>query len=389
MLWLKAGLVIEDPSLWEEVQACLEGAPIRILLAERSAGDLRALTARLESTQLDLLLFDMTGLGDRMEPALKAIKALPGSPIVIALNDRAEPEAILAAMRAGASEYLYPPLAESLRKAIDRLATERRATAARQRGRTLAFVSVKGGCGATTIACHVAAEIERAIGEDVLLADMDLESGMIGFLMKAKASYSIIDAAMNVHRLDASYWSALVAASNGNKLDIIKAPPVASLREPPPPEPFRMVLQFLRSNYQYVVVDLGRGLNPLTLGVLDEVDEVFLVAMFDLPALHQARQVIHSLLERGFGRNQLRLILNQAPKRPDFTTGEVQKALGLPVFETLSNDYPGLYQAYTEGSLLPPTSELARQMAGLAYKITGVQPRERVKQKSALSLFQF
>ncbi len=391
MLWLKAGLVIENQALWDEVQVCLEGAPIRILLAERYARDIPGLTTRLEPLQLDVLLIDMTGLADRTEAALKAIKGLPNPPIIIALNDRAAPEAILAAMRAGASEYLYPPLAESLRAAIERLAAERRAASSRQRGRTLGFVSVKGGCGATTIACHIASEIERASGEDVLLADMDLESGMIGFLMKAKGPYSIIDAAKNVHRMDASYWSALVSNGNGNgsKLDIIKAPPVASLREPPPPEPFRMVLQFVRANYHYVIADFGRGLGPLTLGVLDEVDEIFLVSMFDLPALHQARHVIHSLLESGFGRNQLRLILNQAPKRPDISPGEVQKALGLSVFETLSNDYTGLYQAYTEGSLLPGTTELAKQLSALAYKITGVQPKEKVKQKSSLSLFQF
>ncbi|MGE5487436.1 MAG: AAA family ATPase [bacterium] len=389
MLWLRTGLVIENEALWEEVQQALEGTPVRVALNERNATDVRGIAARLESLALDVLFIDITGLGDRLEEALRTIKAAPNAPVIIVLNDQASPEAILSAMRAGASEYLYPPVADGLRKAIERLASERRTSTSRQRGRVFAFLSVKGGCGATTIACHVAAEIERSTGEDVLLADMDMESGMIAFLMKAKGAYSMLDAARNVHRLDASYWSALVSNSNGSKLDIIKAPPVGSVRETLPPEPFRMVLQFLRANYQHVVVDLGRSLSPLTLGVLDEVDEIFLISMFDLPALHQAKQVIHTLLDAGFGRNQLRLVLNQAPKRPDITSSEVQKALGLPVYETLPNDYAALFQAYTDGSLLPPTSELARQFGQLAYKITGVQPKERVKQKSALSLFQF
>lgn len=389
MLWLRTGLVIENQALWEEVQRSLEGTPIRVALTERNASDVQGLATRLESLALDVLVIDVTGLGDRTESALKALKAVPNAPTVIVLNDHAAPDAILTAMRAGASEYLYPPVAEGLRKAVERLLGERRTSSARQRGRIFAFLSVKGGCGATTIACHVASEIERSTGEDVLLADMDMESGMIAFLMKAKGSYSMLDAARNVHRLDASYWSALVSNSNGSKLDIVKAPPVGSMREPLPPEPFRMVLQFLRANYNNVLVDLGRSLTTLTLGVLDEVDEIFLISTFDLPALHQAKQVIRSLLDAGFGKNQLRLVLNQAPKHPDITSSEVQKALGLPVFETLPNDYTGLYQAYTDGSLLPPTSELAKQFSQLAYKITGVQPKEKVKQKSALSLFQF
>jgi pilus assembly protein CpaE len=307
--------------------------------------------------------------------------------MIIALNDRAAPESILAAMRAGASEYLYPPLSEGLQKALNRLAEERRlaAAAARQRGRTIGFLPVKGGCGATTVACHVAAEIERASGAEVLLADMDLDSGLIGFLMKTKSSYSILDAAQNVHRLDASYWSALVSTPQG-KLEIIKAPPIGSSREPVATEALRMVLQFLRANYDYVIVDFGR-LTATTAGVLDEMDDILLVSTFDLPALHQGKQVIQALLDAGFGRAQLRLVLNRAPKRPDFTSAEVQKALGLPVYEMLPNDYPGLYQAYSDGTLLPAGGDLAKALAGLACKIAGVQPKEKVKQKSALSIF--
>jgi pilus assembly protein CpaE len=278
-----------------------------------------------------------------------------------------------------------------LRFATDRLALDRKKTAAanRQRGRSLAFLSVKGGCGATTVACHVAAEIDRLTGQDVLLADMDMDSGMVGFLMKAKGQYSIVDAAQNVHRLDLSYWSALVSSHKQGKLEVITAPPLAGLRNGLSGESFHQVFQFLRGNYDWVVADLGRSLDQINFAVLDVVDEIYLVSTFDLPALHLGKQVIQRLLEAGFGRNQLRLILNRAPKRPDFSSGEVQKALGLPVFDMLPNDYPELYQAYSEGNLLPNTSELAKSLAGLASKITGVQPREKAKQKSALSLFQF
>jgi Flp pilus assembly CpaE family ATPase len=117
------------------------------------------------------------------------------------------------------------------------------------------------------------------------------------------------------------------------------------------------------------------------------MDDIYLVSMFDLPALHQGKQVIQALIDSGFGRNQLKLILNRAPKRPDFSSAEVQKALGLPVFDMLPNDYPGLYQAYSEGTLLPPTSDLAKALSALASKIAGVQPKEKVKTKSALSIF--
>ena len=44
--------------------------------------------------------------------------------------------------------------------------------------------------------------------KNVLLADLDLISGLVGFLMKTPSSYSILDAIKNLSRLDESLWQA-------------------------------------------------------------------------------------------------------------------------------------------------------------------------------------
>lgn len=391
MLALKVGLVVSNQALWSEVHDCLATQPVRVLLEQTAVGDLDAFAAAVEPLRLDVLLIDLTKLDCPGEQVLKRIKGLHNPPMIIALHERAEPEEILSAMRSGANEFLYPPLEAGLTRALERQANERKKTsqAARQRGRALGFTSVKGGCGATTIACHLAAEIGRSTNQEVLLADLDLDSGMVGFLMQAKGQYTIVDAAKNVHRLDQSYWSALVSRSQAAGIDVIAAPALAGLREPLGPDPYRHVLGFLRASYDWMVVDLGRSLTPVTAGVLDDLDEIYLVGVMDLPALHQAKQVIQCLVDAGFSRNQLKLLLNRMPRRPDFAPNEVQRALGLPIYEMLPDDYPELYQAYSQGTLLPATSELAKALAALAGKITGVQVKEKSKQRSALSLFQF
>ena len=171
-------------------------------------------------------------------------------------------------------------------------------------------------------------------------------------------------------------------------LEIISAPQTATVRETLDGEPFRHVLRFARSSYDWIIVDLGRGLNAMTANVLEEIDETYLVVTLDLPALHQARQVIQSLLDTGYSRNRLRLILNRLPKRPDFEPAQIQKILGLPIFEMLPNDYPPLFEAYSELKLLPANSELGKSLNGLARKIAGVAPtKEKAKSKSTFSLF--
>jgi len=363
---------------------------VRVLLQQPALGDATAFLDQLEQLRLDVLVIDLTRLSEPFENVIRRIKSCSAAPLVIALNDTADPEIILGAIRAGANEFLYPPIEAGLNNALERLSAERakmQAAPSRHRAKTLGFVSAKGGCGATTIACHVAVEIQRSTGQEVLLADLDMDAGLIGFLMKSKSNYTIVDAARNVHRLDASYWKALV--SNGVPgLEIISAPQTATVRETLDGEPFRHVLRFARSSYDWIVADLGRGLNLMTANVLGEIDETYLVATLDLPALHQAKQVVQSLLDTGYSRNHLRLILNRMPKRPDFEPAQVQKILGLPIFEMLPNDYPPLFEAYSDLKLLPGNSELGKSLAGLAGKIVGVLPtKEKGKSKSNFSFF--
>jgi pilus assembly protein CpaE len=136
------------------------------------------------------------------------IKSMDSPPVIAALHTEATPDLILDAVRAGASEFLYPPLQESLLKTLTRVSDERQQQRgpARKGGKVLAFLSAKGGCGATTIACHMAVELSHQTRQYTLLADLDFSAGMISFLMKSRSDYSVLDALRNVHRLDLSFW---------------------------------------------------------------------------------------------------------------------------------------------------------------------------------------
>ena len=124
--------------------------------------------------------------------------------MIIALNTSQESGSILASLRAGINEYLFPPLEEPLKKALEKRSVERsrrRDGGAKGGGKALGFLSAKGGCGATTLVCHVAAELGR-LNQKVLLTDLDMDAGMVGFITKTKSVYSILDAVNNLHRLD-------------------------------------------------------------------------------------------------------------------------------------------------------------------------------------------
>jgi pilus assembly protein CpaE len=302
--------------------------------------------------------------------------------MIIALNTTADPDAILASMRAGINEYLYPPLRDPLRRALEKRSAERsrrRDAGAKAGGKSFAFFSAKGGCGATTLVTHVAAELGR-LNQKVLLADLDLDSGMVAFITKTKSVYSILDAVNNLHRLDIHYWKALV--SNGIPgVEIVAAPLALASKQQIKDDQVRHVLGFARPHYDWTLVDLGRSLSHIAMAALEEIDEACLVTTLEVPALHQSKQIIQTLIDSGYGKNKIRLILNRAPKRLDITPGELEKMLGVPIFAMIPNDYPELYETYAEGRMLNRNSDLGKQIAKLAIKLASLEVEDKSSKK--------
>jgi pilus assembly protein CpaE len=372
---LTIGLAIENREMWEQTQACLADLPFRIIVEHQDIGDISNFLDRLERMRPDVVLVDISNWKNPLENLVASIKNAIGDPMIIALNTSADPESILSSLRAGINEYLYPPLREPLRKTLEKRSADRsrgaRAGSTKGAGKSFAFLSAKGGCGATTIVCHVAAELGR-LNQKVLMMDLDLDAGMIGFITKTKAVYSILDAVNNLHRLDISYWKALV--SNGIPgVEIVASPLSLASKQQPKDEQVRQVLAFARPHYDWTVADLGRSLSRLSMAALEEMDEVCLVTTLEVPALHQSKQIVQTLLDSGYGKQRIKLILNRAPKRLDITPSELEKMLGLPIFAMVPNDYPELYETYAEGRMLNRNSELGKQIAKLACKLSGLE----------------
>ena len=381
---LTIGLAIENRELLEQAQAALTGLPFRVIVEHQDIGDLSTFLDRLERMRPDVVLVDISGWKEPLEGLVASIRNAVGDPMIIALHISADADTILASLRAGINEFLYPPLQEPLRKSLEKRSIDRsrrRDGATKGAGKSYGFLSAKGGCGATTLVCHVAAELGRQ-NQKVLLMDLDLDAGLVGFITKTKSVYSILDAVNNLHRLDIHYWKALV--SNGIPgVEIVASPLSLGTKQQLKDEQVRHVLGFARPNYDWTLVDLGRSLSRLAMAALEEIDEACLVTTLEVPALHQSKQIIQTLLDSGYGKHRVKLILNRSPKRLDITPGELEKMLGVPIYCMVPNDYPELYEAYAEGRMLTRTSELGKNMARLAVKLGGLE-EETTKKRFAL-----
>jgi pilus assembly protein CpaE len=148
----------------------------------------------------------------------------------------------------------------------------------------------------------------------------------------------------------------------------------------PDEDHLRQVLKFMRTQHDWIVLDLGRSLNSIATAVLDELDQLFLISTLEVVALHGLKSIVHGLFEQG---EKLQLVLNRAPKTMDITVNELEKIIGRSLYASLPNDYMSLYQSYSNGNLLDGNNRLSEQLIQLASRISGVQPK-KAKKKFAL-----
>lgn len=367
---LSAVVVIADSELSQVVQNCLRQARTRVVCEQAQILRWPEFLLQVERAHPDVVIVDLSQA--RLEETIRRIRTVSAAPVVV-VHDAVDAETILGVIRAGAREYIYPPYEPGLLQALERIARERaeQESAKGANGNIVGVLSVKGGCGATTVACHLAAELLRVTRKEILLADLDMTAGVVGFVMNSKAQYSILDAAQNINRLDLSYWKALVSSGYG-RVEVISAPIEPVMEANLDPDRYREVLRFLRCNYDWVIVDLGRGLSCFSLSLVEEMDQLFLVTHAEVPAFYQTKNVIQTIRRVGYSDERVRLVVNRAPKDSDFTISEVERLIGLSVHAKLPNSYPELYKAYAEGRLLGPDTQLGKQFTRLAMSLAGI-----------------
>jgi pilus assembly protein CpaE len=388
MMPLTAAFLVSNRNLWEQAHACIQNLPVRLAI-EQAAGEsdtaeADALLDRIERHRVDVVLLEASRLSLPLEEFIRRVRSTAAQPAVFVLSPDASPGLILEALRAGANEYLYPPLGETLREALERLSATRSrggASTGNALGRMFGFLSARGGCGATTFAVHVATDLARQLSarqikEPILLADFDFDAGLLRFLMKSKNTYSVRDAIDNLRRMDSSLWKGIVS-THADKLDVIPAPEEIAARRAPEREETVHLMRFIRSMYPVSIADFGRSISVAGLDALPELEFLYLVTTPDAASIESARRAIQMVEERGFPSHRLKLLLNRAGSKTD--RAGIEKVLGRPCEAIFRNDHMALYDAYSEGQFLSPANPLGKELHALTGSIRARLDGDREK----------
>jgi pilus assembly protein CpaE len=278
---------------------------------------------------------------------------------VILLCSTQNPEFLINSMRVGVREVLPSPVtAEALNAAVSRIAAKLTGVRARSPGKVLAFMGCKGGSGATFLATNLGYELAET--KSVLLIDLNLQFGdALSFVHDGKPASSLADIAHDISRLDASFLAASTVRIADN-YSILAAPEDPSKAMEIKPEHIDAIVNLAITQYDFVLLDLSRTLDTLTIKALDRAHRIFAVLQAGLPSLRNASKLLAIFKSLGYPPDKIEWVINRFDKNGEIGLDSIQRTLGSASLRTMPNSYKEVNTAINQGN---PLAQLNRSNA--------------------------
>jgi pilus assembly protein CpaE len=305
----------------------------------------------------DLILLDVALPkldGYQVAKKIRTEEGSTGHVPIIMLTAEREVEQKVRGLRAGADDYLIKPfhpaeLMARIKSLLARFAPKDALLARPPLGRVHAFYGAKGGVGTTTIAINAAIALHRELGRKVCLVDGNLQFGDHRvFLDLGLDRKSIVDIVTAPSIDQDLVRQVLVKHDSG--IDLLLAPPSPETAELVTPEHLPLILEQLRTMYDYVLIDIDKRLDDINLGILEASETVFVVMTADLSCLKNVRLVLETIGHLGYEPNKVQLVLNRSNAFTGINVKNAEGALKRTIDHQVVNEYRGAISALNSGA---------------------------------------
>lgn len=284
-------------------------------------------------------------------------RAAPDMPVIGAIRDSSV-ALVRNLVREGVADVVSLPFneAELLESALGVLVSHADSRpAAAPLAPMIAVVRSTGGCGATSIATHLAAIMgEKSQGTaGPVVVDLDLQFGDVAEYLGAAGRGTVADLLVAGERLDDELLRSVVRTT-GDGVAVLAAPPEIMPLEIVDTDRLLRVLQILRRNYSHVVLDLPANWTNWTLSAALSADIVLLVCELTVASLRQAKRRLDLFSTVGIESDHVAVVVNRVEKRlfRTISIGEVADTLHHPVVGTIAADGTTVGSAQDQGRLV-------------------------------------
>lgn len=302
---------------------------------------------------------------------------------MVLVTDELSTELLQGALRAGVKDVLTAPVeTEHLQASVERVAATLGAAAVfrdayeandapevrADEGKVVTVFSTKGGAGKSVLAANLAVVLARRSEKPVVLVDADLQFGDIAVMLKLAPQHTIVDAVGSLDRLDEPLLRQLLMRHEPSGLFILPAPLEPSFADQISASEMVRIVQLLRTFCEYVILDTPAYFNEVVLGLIEESDEVLLIAGMDIPNIKNVKIGLQTLRLLNVPMSKLHLVLNRANSKVKLDVSEVERTLQVKAEALIPSDVvvPQSVNKGTPVVLDAPKSGVARSVEQLA-----------------------
>ncbi len=360
------------------------GAPddlLNELLSVRGFGpvvvvaSLLEVTAQLRSRAPALVIVPVPpgGAGAEFASFQQELRRHPGTS-AIGTSPAKDADTVLAAMRAGIPEFLVSPLDRfELEGALSRVLNQGGAN--QQAGQLFTVYSAKGGLGTSTLALSLAWALAHLPARpSVALVDFSTTGAGVRVMLDLKPLYDLGSVASRSDRLDREFLrSVMVTHEQG--VHVLAAADELDAGDPMSVEAAGRLLELLRQEHTYVVVDTDHHFGDQTIAALDAADRVLLLTQLDVSALRSTQRTLGVFSRLGYPETKINVVVNRQSDRDAVPASDAERVIGRRIDFKLPNDYANCADAITYGRFLqeqaPASAPGVAAVARMAATRTG------------------
>jgi pilus assembly protein CpaE len=143
------------------------------------------------------------------------------------------------------------------------------------------------------------------------------------------------------------------------------------------------ILNVAVAQYDFVLLDLGRSLDAVTVQALDRADRIYPVLQASLPYLRNAKKLFTAYRALGYENGKVECIVNRFDRRGEIGLDQIAKLLGPVSLHTVPNSFKAVHDAINQGY---PLAELARSNA-VTKILSGIVQALSPQQQESRGLF--
>lgn len=326
----------------------------------------------IDGAALDLLILDPSS--EASLPTIEVLTQRRPDVDVLMVSPDTSAEFLMRAMRSGVREVLPGPASDdALQEALGRFLLKRnQLSGMRGDGKVISFISCKGGAGATFVAANLAYALSVTGGRRVALIDLNLQFGdAVMFVSDHLPPSNVAEVAREIRRLDASFLRAAMLEVSP-EMHVLAAPEDPAMGADVKREHVESIVRLARRNYDFVIIDVARTLDAVSLQALDMSDLVCPVSQLTLPFVRDSKRLSELFRSLGYPAERIRMIVNRYSKGGEISLEDIERTVGQKVAWTVPNSYVAAASSVNLGIPMlkgQPADPISRALLGMAHEL--------------------